>query len=268
MHFCFEILSAWSQKCLRFADNGSVIRFNGGCWQTVIPYISNLFPNCMASSVKKMNICLVITLLMFWVLVKKKRNPNPKSSASLFLHDGDSAGLPHFSISLALVVFSLPFSFLLFPLATSSPLSLPPHALPGHSSRRVHFERINTVPIKGQRAARRSTRRHHSLSRTLLRYGRKSLAYLQSWGSKCVGLATVNFSVFSVHLAIVLVAKTGYHKIHEGQHAVAIKTSSLMAQKRTWNQKFLLPLTEPSLFGLTVITQIVPGKLYVKGPLL
>lgn len=124
-----------------------------------------------------MNICLVITLLMFSVLVeKKKRNPNPKSSASLFLHDGNSTVRPHFSISLALVVFSLPFSFLLFPLATSSPLSLPPHALPGHSSRRVHFERINTVPIKGQRAARRSTRRHHSLSRTLLRYGRKSLA--------------------------------------------------------------------------------------------
>lgn len=111
---------------------------------------------------------------------KKERTPNPKSSASLFLHDGDSTVWPHFSISLALVVFSLPFSFLLFPLATSSPLSHPPHALPGHSSRRVHFERINTVPIKGQRAARRSTRRHHSLSRTLLRYGRKSLACVQS----------------------------------------------------------------------------------------
>ncbi|XP_015227596.1 PREDICTED: inactive rhomboid protein 1 isoform X1 [Cyprinodon variegatus] len=37
------------------------------------------------------------------------------------------------------------------------------------SSRRVHFERINTVPVKGQRAARRSIRKHHSLSRTLLR---------------------------------------------------------------------------------------------------
>uniref|UniRef100_A0A096LUH3 Inactive rhomboid protein n=1 Tax=Poecilia formosa TaxID=48698 RepID=A0A096LUH3_POEFO len=36
-------------------------------------------------------------------------------------------------------------------------------------SRRVHFERINTVPVKGQRAARRSVRKHHSLSRTLLR---------------------------------------------------------------------------------------------------
>uniref|UniRef100_A0A3P8X1L1 Uncharacterized protein n=1 Tax=Cynoglossus semilaevis TaxID=244447 RepID=A0A3P8X1L1_CYNSE len=36
-------------------------------------------------------------------------------------------------------------------------------------SRRVHFERINTVPIKGQRAARRSVRKHYSLSRTLLR---------------------------------------------------------------------------------------------------
>lgn len=43
-------------------------------------------------------------------------------------------------------------------------------ALPGRSSRRVHFERINTVPIKGQRAARRSVRKHYSLSRTLLRY--------------------------------------------------------------------------------------------------
>ncbi|XP_031420721.1 inactive rhomboid protein 1 isoform X1 [Clupea harengus] len=40
------------------------------------------------------------------------------------------------------------------------------------SSKRVHFERIHTVPIKGPRAARRSSRssrRHHSLSRTLLR---------------------------------------------------------------------------------------------------
>uniref|UniRef100_A0A8K9VBY2 Inactive rhomboid protein n=1 Tax=Oncorhynchus mykiss TaxID=8022 RepID=A0A8K9VBY2_ONCMY len=37
------------------------------------------------------------------------------------------------------------------------------------SSRRVHFERINTVPVKGQRASRRGPRKHHSLSRTLLR---------------------------------------------------------------------------------------------------
>ncbi|XP_043089911.1 inactive rhomboid protein 1 isoform X4 [Puntigrus tetrazona] len=37
------------------------------------------------------------------------------------------------------------------------------------SSRRVHFERINTVPIKGHRAGRRGFRRHQSLSRTLLR---------------------------------------------------------------------------------------------------
>ncbi|XP_063046244.1 inactive rhomboid protein 1 isoform X2 [Engraulis encrasicolus] len=40
------------------------------------------------------------------------------------------------------------------------------------SSKRVHFERIHTVPIKGPRAARRSfrsSRRHYSLSRTLLR---------------------------------------------------------------------------------------------------
>lgn len=59
-------------------------------------------------------------------------------------------------------------------------------ALPGHSSRRVHFERINTVPIKGQRAARRSTRRHHSLSRTLLRYGRKSLTTASVWSQICV----------------------------------------------------------------------------------
>uniref|UniRef100_A0A3B1JEN4 Uncharacterized protein n=1 Tax=Astyanax mexicanus TaxID=7994 RepID=A0A3B1JEN4_ASTMX len=35
-------------------------------------------------------------------------------------------------------------------------------------SRRVHFERIHTVPIKGHRAGRRSFRRHHqSFSRTL-----------------------------------------------------------------------------------------------------
>ncbi|CAB1341805.1 unnamed protein product, partial [Coregonus sp. 'balchen'] len=37
------------------------------------------------------------------------------------------------------------------------------------SSRRVHFERISTVPVKGQRASRRGPRKHHSLSRTLLR---------------------------------------------------------------------------------------------------
>ncbi|XDV12594.1 hypothetical protein PO909_001219 [Leuciscus waleckii] len=37
------------------------------------------------------------------------------------------------------------------------------------SSRRVHFERINTVPIKGHRAGRHGFRRHQSLSRTLLR---------------------------------------------------------------------------------------------------
>lgn len=108
---------------------------------------------------------------MFLILVcEKEENPNPKSSASLFLHaDWSAVQQPHFSHSMALLVFSLSFSFLLFPLATSDAHLL---ALPGHSSRRVHFERINTVPIKGQRAARRSTRRHHSLSRTLLRYGR------------------------------------------------------------------------------------------------
>lgn len=39
----------------------------------MIPYVSHLFPNRMASSVKKMNICLVITLLMFSVLVTKKK---------------------------------------------------------------------------------------------------------------------------------------------------------------------------------------------------
>lgn len=53
-------------------------------------------------------------------------------------------------------------------------------ALPRRSSRRVHFERINTVPVKGQRAARRSTRRHHSLSRTLLRYYRKPTARIRT----------------------------------------------------------------------------------------
>lgn len=53
-------------------------------------------------------------------------------------------------------------------------------ALPRRSSRRVHFERINTVPVKGQRAARRSTRRHHSLSRTLLRYYRKPTAHIST----------------------------------------------------------------------------------------
>ncbi|XP_047006698.1 inactive rhomboid protein 1 isoform X1 [Ictalurus punctatus] len=37
------------------------------------------------------------------------------------------------------------------------------------SSRRVRFERINTVPIKGHRAVRRSVRKHQSLSRTLIR---------------------------------------------------------------------------------------------------
>lgn len=53
-------------------------------------------------------------------------------------------------------------------------------ALPRRSSRRVHFERINTVPVKGQRAARRSTRRHHSLSRTLLRYCPKPTAHMST----------------------------------------------------------------------------------------
>ncbi|GAA6093066.1 inactive rhomboid protein 1 isoform X1, partial [Tachysurus ichikawai] len=36
------------------------------------------------------------------------------------------------------------------------------------SSRRVRFERISTVPIKGHRAVRRSMRKHQSLSRTLI----------------------------------------------------------------------------------------------------
>lgn len=121
---------------------------------------------------------------MFLILVCE----NPKSSASLFLHDDwSTVQQPHFSHSLALVVFSLSFSFLLFPLATSD---AHPLALPGHSSRRVHFERINTVPIKGQRAARRSTRRHHSLSRTLLRYGRTTPHVSQARGVARFGWVT------------------------------------------------------------------------------
>lgn len=64
-----------------------------------------------------------------------------------------------FSFSLLLPFFVL---FFLFSRPTSS------RAV--HSSRRVHFERINTVPIKGHRAGRRGFRRHQSLSRTLLRY--------------------------------------------------------------------------------------------------
>lgn len=135
---------------------------------------------------------------MFLILVcEKEENPNPKSSASLFLHDDWSAvQQPHFSHSLALVVFSLSFSFLLFPLATSDAHLL---ALPGRSSRRVHFERINTVPIKGQRAARRSTRRHHSLSRTLLRYGRTTSHDSQGRGVARFGWVTGGHTVVYVH---------------------------------------------------------------------
>eukprot|EP00063_Salmo_salar_P084924 XP_014059759.1 PREDICTED: inactive rhomboid protein 1-like isoform X4 [Salmo salar] len=48
-------------------------------------------------------------------------------------------------------------------------LGNPLHAWFVVCSRRVHFERINTVPVKGQRASRRGPRKHHSLSRTLLR---------------------------------------------------------------------------------------------------
>ncbi|MED6240779.1 Inactive rhomboid protein 1, partial [Ataeniobius toweri] len=71
-----------------------------------------------------------------------------------------------FPLTLAVVIFYLLSFPLSFP-ATLLPLSRPVPA--GHSSRRVHFERINTVPVKGQRAARHSIRKHHSLSRTLLR---------------------------------------------------------------------------------------------------
>lgn len=71
---------------------------------------------------------------------------------------------------------SFPLLFLSLPLLlvlASSSISFNPNLrlLPICSSRRVHFERINTVPIKGHRAGRRSFRRHHqSLSRTLIRY--------------------------------------------------------------------------------------------------
>ncbi|KPP62945.1 hypothetical protein Z043_118833, partial [Scleropages formosus] len=40
------------------------------------------------------------------------------------------------------------------------------------SSKKVHFERISTVPIKGSRAARRVSRRGRSLSKLFLRYHR------------------------------------------------------------------------------------------------
>ncbi|XP_041133866.1 inactive rhomboid protein 1 isoform X2 [Polyodon spathula] len=63
------------------------------------------------------------------------------------------------------------FQFLSLSLSLSlspSLLSLLP-ALPLSSSKRVHFERINTVPIKGQRAARRPMGKSRSLSKLFLR---------------------------------------------------------------------------------------------------
>lgn len=116
-----------------------------------ISFLTFFFPN-------------IKTVINIFPDLKCKRNP--LKSAWLSLHDGHSSVQLHFSFSPPRLSFVLPPSFL--------PSSLPSGpALPGHSSRRVHFERINTVPIKGQRAARRSTRKHHSLSRTLLRYGKK-----------------------------------------------------------------------------------------------
>ncbi|KTF75341.1 hypothetical protein cypCar_00042365, partial [Cyprinus carpio] len=70
---------------------------------------------------------------------------------------------------LLLHVFFLSFSLLLLFLVLFFLSSCPPSPRAVHSSRRVHFERINTVPIKGHRAGRHSFRRHQSLSRTLLR---------------------------------------------------------------------------------------------------
>lgn len=110
-------------------------------------------------------ICLVITFLMLLNL-NENQHLTYNSLLCFLCMIATALSSCTFSFSLPVVVFSLSFFFFLPP---------PGPALPGHSSRRVHFERINTVPIKGQRAARRSIRKHHSLSRTLLRYGRKSL---------------------------------------------------------------------------------------------
>lgn len=128
-------------------------------------------------------------------------------------------------------LFTCLVSFLLLP---SVPILSPSGpALLGHSSRRVHFERINTVPIKGQRAARRSIRKHHSLSRTLLRYGRRRLPrqvlglgcgscvclfiYYKRWTAcTCVMLATVISFCF----------RLGFRQLAEWKLSVTFKSNS------------------------------------------
>lgn len=97
---------------------------------------------------------------------------------TLLLEYSASAHLANLALWLLLIcfpvlllhVFFLSFSLLLLFLVLFFLSSCPPSPRAVHSSRRVHFERINTVPIKGHRAGRHSFRRHQSLSRTLLRY--------------------------------------------------------------------------------------------------
>lgn len=192
---------------------------------------------------------------MFLILVCE----NPKSSASLFLHDDWSAvQQPHFSHSLALVVFSLSFSFLLFPLAISD---AHPPALPGHSSRRVHFERINTVPIKGQRAARRSTRRHHSLSRTLLRYGRTTPHVSQAGGVARFGWVTGTHTqwflcIFTRNFWLLVTLLTE-------SHMVLPQDFSFFHKPDIESSHFLLALINCSLFR-TVTTQLAAASVMLR----
>lgn len=148
-----------------------IYELNGGCWQPVSPCFPHFFPNCMAVSDSKSWCHLPGNNFPNVVNLNKKNKSRPNSllcSLCMMATALSSCTFPSHCLLLSFL-FASP-SFCSFSPPSGS-------ALPGHSSRRVHFERINTVPIKGQRAARRSTRKHHSLSRTLLRYGRKPLTW-------------------------------------------------------------------------------------------
>lgn len=120
-------------------------------------------------------------------------------------------------------------------------------ALPRRSSRRVHFERINTVPVKGQRAARRSTRRHHSLSRTLLRYYRKPTAHIStSIRGEPVHLHSTYHFLDCVCLPHSFILNCFVSQVLHDLRLLMIvlfplvtatETSFKMSQRRTWNQK-------------------------------